>query len=58
MHWLTAFIHCTISISEQYLTTLMRSLYTALVHFHLDYDSEMWSPRSISMIKLVEGVQQ
>ena len=50
-------IHRTISISEQYLPTL-RSLYTALVRSHLDYASEIWSPRSISMTKLVEVVQR
>ena len=51
------FIRRTISISEHYLPTL-RSLYTAFVCFCLDYASEIWSPRSIFMIKLVEGVQR
>ena len=53
------FIRRTISIhvSKQYLPTL-RSLYTAFVLSHVDYASEIWSPRSISIIKLVEGVQQ
>ena len=51
------FIHRTISISEQYLPTL-RSLYPALMHSHLDLNaSEICSLRSISMIKLLEGVQ-
>ena len=40
------------SISEQYLPKL-RSLYMVLVHSHLDYAYEIWSPRSISMIKLL-----
>ena len=44
-------------MSEHYLPTL-RSLFTALVRSYLDYASEIWSPRSIFMIKLVEGVQR
>ena len=51
------FIRCTISISEQYLR-ILRSLYTARVRSHHDYASEIWKLRSVSMIKLVEGVQR
>ena len=51
------FIRRTISISERYYPTL-RSLYTALERSYLDYASEIWSPRSIFMIKLVGGVQR
>ena len=51
------FIRRTISISEHYLPTL-RSLYTVLVRSYLDCASEIWSPKSVFMIKPVEGVQR
>ena len=35
-----------------------RSLYVALVRSHLEYASEIWSPKSVSLIKLIEGVQR
>ena len=45
------------SRSDQFLATF-RSLYVALVRSHLVYASEIWSPKSVSLIKLIEGVQQ
>jgi len=51
------FIRRTISRSDQLLPTL-RSLYVALVRSHLDYASEIWSPKSVTLIKLIEGVQR
>lgn len=51
------FIRRTISGSKILLPTL-RSLYVALVRSHLEYASEIWSPKSITMIKRIEGVQR
>ena len=45
------------SRSFQFLPTF-RSLYVALVRSHLEYASEIWSPKSVSLIKLIEGVQR
>ena len=45
------------SRSDQFLPTF-RSLYVALVHSHLEYASEIWSPKSVTLIKLIEGVQR
>ena len=52
------FIHRSLSSrSDQFLPTF-RSLYVALVRSHLEYASEIWSPKSVSLIKLIEGVQR
>ena len=45
------------SRSDQFLPTF-RSLYVALVRSHLEYASEIWSPKSVTLIKLIEGVQR
>ena len=44
------------SRSDQFLPTF-RSLYVTLVRSHLEYASEIWSPKSVTLIKL-EGVQR
>ena len=52
------FIRCSLSSrSDQFLQTF-RSLYVALVRSHLEYASEIWSPKSVTLIKLIEGVQR
>ena len=43
------------SRSDQFLPTF-RSLYVALVRPHLKYASEIWNPKSVTLIKLIEGV--
>ena len=45
------------SRSDQFLPTF-RSLYVALLRSHLEYASEIWSPKSVTLIKLIEGVQR
>ena len=45
------------SRSDQFLPTF-RSLYVTLVRSHLEYASEIWSPKSVTLIKLIEGVQR
>ena len=45
------------SRSVQFLPTF-RSLYVALVRSHWEYASEIWSPKSVTLIKLIEGVQR
>ena len=53
-----AFIRCSLSSrSDQFLPT-SRSLYVALVRSHLEYASEIWSPKSVTLIKFIEGVQR
>jgi hypothetical protein len=37
---------------------VMKSLYIALVRSHLEYASEVWNPKSVTMIKLLERVQR
>ena len=52
------FIRRTLSSRcDQFLPTF-RSLYLALVRSHLEYASEIWSPKSVTLIKLIEGVQR
>ena len=52
------FIHRSLSSrSNQFLPTF-RSLYKMVVHSHLEYASEIWSPKSVTLIKLIEGVQR
>ena len=52
------FIRCSLSSrSDQFLSTF-RSLYVALVRSYLEYASEIWSPKSVTLIKLIEGVQR
>ena len=51
------FIRRTISRDECILTTL-KSLYVSLVRSHLEYASEIWSPRSVTLIKRIESVQR
>ena len=51
------FIRRTISGSKILLPTL-RSLYVTLVRSHLEYASEIWSPKSVTVIKRIEGVQR
>ena len=49
--------YCSLSSrSDQFLPTF-RSLYVALVRSHLEYASEIWSPKSVTLIKFIEGVQ-
>ena len=45
------------SRSDQFLPTF-RSLHVALVRSHLEYASEIWAPKSVTLIKLIEGVQR
>ena len=45
------------SRSDQFLPTF-RSLYLAFVRSHLDYASEIWSPKTVTLIKMIEGVQR
>ena len=51
------FIRRTISGSKLLLPTLI-SLYMTLVRSHLEYASEIWRPKSVTMIKRIEGVQR
>ena len=52
------FIHRSLSSrNDQFLPTF-RSLYVALVCSHLEYASEICSPKSVTLIKLIEGVQR
>ena len=45
------------SRSDQFLRTF-RSLCVALVRSHLEYASEIWSSKSVTLIKLIGGVQR
>ena len=45
------------SRSDQFLRTF-RSLYVALVRSHLEDASEIWNPKSVTLIKLIGGVQR
>ena len=36
----------------------VQDLYVTLVRPHLEYASEIWSPKTATMIKRIEGVQQ
>ena len=36
----------------------MKSLYIALVRSHLEYASEVWNTKSVTIIKLIERVQR
>ena len=38
--------------SDKFLPTF-RALYVALVRYHLEYTSEIWSPKSVALIKLM-----
>ena len=49
------FIRRTINGSK-ILSPTLRSLYMTLVRSHLEYASEIWSPKSGTMIKRIEGV--
>ena len=51
------FIRRTITRNERLLPTL-KTLYEALVRSNLEYASEVWSPTSITLKKLIEGVQR
>ena len=51
------FIRRTISRSDEFLPTL-RFLYVTLMRSHLVYASEIWSRKSVTLIKLIEGVQR
>ena len=51
------FIRRTITRNERLLPTL-KTLYEALVRSNLEYASEVWSPMSITLIELIEGVQR
>lgn len=50
-------IRRTLTRDERLLPTL-KTLYVALVRSHLEYASEVWSPTSVTLIKLIEGVQR
>ena len=49
-------IQRTVSRDKRLLPT--RSLYIMLVRSHLEYASEVWSPKSVTLIKLIERVQR
>ena len=51
------FIRRTISRSK-ILSPTLRSLHVTLIRSHLEYASEIWSPKSVTMIKRIEGVQR
>ena len=51
------FIRRTLNGSKNLLPTY-KSLYIALVRSHLEYASEIWNPKSSSLVKLIEGVQR
>ena len=51
------FIRRTIN-GNKILSPTLRSLYVTLVRSHLKYASEIWSPKSVTMIKRIEGVQR
>ena len=51
------FIRHTITRDERLLPTL-KTLYVALVRSNLECASEVWSPTSTTLIKLIEGVQR
>ena len=51
------FIRRTLYGGKNLLPTF-KSLYTALVRSHLEYASEIWNPKSPSLVKLIEGVQR
>ena len=50
------FIRRTISRSK-ILSPTLRSLYVTFVLSHLDYASEIWSRKSVTTMKRIEGVQ-
>ena len=49
------FICLSICGSKTLLPT-QRSLYVTLIRPHLEYATEIWSPKSVTMIKRIEGV--
>jgi len=51
------FIRRTIS-GNKILSPTLRSLYVTLVRSHLEYVSEIWSPKSVTMITRIEGVRR
>ena len=51
------FIRHTIN-GNKILSPTLRSLYVTLVRSHLEYASEIWSPKSVTMIKRIERVQR
>jgi len=51
------FIRRSISGSK-ILSPTLRSLYVTLVRSHLEYASEIWTPKSVTMTKRMEGVQR
>ena len=51
------FIRCTIN-GNKILSPTLRSLFVTLVRSHLKYASEIWSPKSVTMIKRIEGLQR
>ena len=51
------FIRRTITRYEHLLPTL-KTLYVALVRSNLEYASEVWSPTSTTLTKLIEGVKR
>ena len=53
------FIRCTIN-GGKILSPTLRSLYVIhiIICSNLEYASEIWSPKSVTMIKRIEGVQR
>ena len=51
------FIRRSLSSRSDQFPPTFRSLYVTLVCLHLEYASEIWSPKSVTLIKL-EGVQR
>lgn len=43
--------------TEKRLLPTMRSLYITLLRSHLEYASEVWRPKLITLIKLIENIQ-
>ena len=51
------FIRRTLYGSKSPLPTY-KFLYTALVRSHLEYASEIWNPKSPSLVKLIDDVER
>ena len=53
---MVGFVRRTITRDECLLT--LKTQYVALVRSNIEYASEVWSPTSTTLIKLIEGVQR
>ena len=52
------FIRRSLSSRSDHFLPTFRSLCVAFARSHLEYASEIWSPKSVTLIKLIEGVQR